>query len=64
MTGDFDGWKKTEKLEKTAAGHFEKTVVIPSSDTRHEYKVGLYCLRSSGGGIRSLAGTFTSFDAD
>jgi hypothetical protein len=43
VTGDFDEWKKTVKLEKEG-GIFKKTVELPKE--KHQYKVGrLCCLR-------------------
>ena len=38
MTGSFDDWKKTEKLEKVG-DHFEKKVQLPDSSSKIEYKV-------------------------
>ncbi|KAI0473013.1 hypothetical protein GGR56DRAFT_652780 [Xylariaceae sp. FL0804] len=37
VTGTFDGWKKTEKLEKVGE-HFEKKVTLPDSSAKIFYK--------------------------
>lgn len=39
MTGDFDDWNKTIKLEKED-GVFQKTVELPKA--KHQYKVSTY----------------------
>lgn len=39
VTGTFDNWAKTEKLEKVDAGHFEKTVELKKADEKILYKV-------------------------
>jgi hypothetical protein len=39
VTGTFDNWAKTEKLEKVDAGHFEKTVDLNKVDEKILYKV-------------------------
>ncbi|KAI5860227.1 hypothetical protein GGS23DRAFT_240557 [Durotheca rogersii] len=38
VTGTFDDWKKTEKLEKVG-DHFEKTVTLPDASAKIFYKV-------------------------
>lgn len=38
MTGTFDDWKKTEKLEKVD-GHFEKAVALKDASAKIYYKV-------------------------
>jgi hypothetical protein len=38
VTGTFDGWGKTEKLEKVG-DVFEKEVTLPSADEKYYYKV-------------------------
>lgn len=38
MTGTFDDWKKTEKLEKVG-NHFEKAVTLPDASSKIYYKV-------------------------
>lgn len=38
MTGTFDDWKKTEKLEKVG-GHFEKAVALKDASAKIYYKV-------------------------
>lgn len=40
MTGTFDNWEKTEKLNKLG-DHFEKNVTLRSADERYYYKVCL-----------------------
>jgi hypothetical protein len=32
VTGTFDDWGKTQKLDKLPSGFFEKTVTLPSKD--------------------------------
>jgi hypothetical protein len=32
VTGTFDDWGKTQKLDKLSSGFFEKTVTLPSKD--------------------------------
>jgi hypothetical protein len=32
VTGTFDDWGKTQRLDKQASGFFEKTVALPSKD--------------------------------
>jgi hypothetical protein len=32
VTGTFDDWGKTQKLDKQASGFFEKSVALPSKD--------------------------------
>jgi hypothetical protein len=39
VTGTFDDWAKTEKLEKVDAGHFEKIVQLNKIDEKILYKV-------------------------
>ena len=39
MTGTFDNWAKTVKLDKIGEA-FEKTVELPKSDEKIYYKVG------------------------
>jgi len=39
VTGTFDNWAKTEKLEKVDAGHFEKVVQLNKVDEKILYKV-------------------------
>jgi len=39
VTGTFDDWAKTEKLEKVDAGHFEKVVQLNKVDEKILYKV-------------------------
>lgn len=41
MTGTFDNWSKSEKLEKKG-GHFEKTVFLPDASEKIYYKVRRY----------------------
>lgn len=43
MTGDFDNWTKSIKLDKVGTG-FEKTVEIKDASQKIYYKVGL-CAR-------------------
>jgi len=38
VTGDFDEWNKTQKLEKVGDG-FEKAVQLPDDATALKYKV-------------------------
>jgi hypothetical protein len=38
VTGTFDRWGKTEKLEKVG-DVFEKEVTLPSADKKYDYKV-------------------------
>jgi hypothetical protein len=38
VTGTFDEWKKTEKLENVG-DHFEKKVTLPDSSSKIYYKV-------------------------
>jgi hypothetical protein len=38
VTGTFDGWTKSEKLDKKGAG-FEKTVTVPDASKKIYYKV-------------------------
>ncbi|KAI1353499.1 hypothetical protein F5Y01DRAFT_312694 [Xylaria sp. FL0043] len=44
VTGTFDDWKKTEKLEKTGDG-FEKKVALPDSSSKIYYKVRRFTYR-------------------
>lgn len=39
MTGTFDGWSKSEQLDKVG-DHFEKTVTLPELTEKVYYKVG------------------------
>lgn len=39
MTGTFDGWSKSEQLDKVG-DHFEKTVTLPDFTEKVYYKVG------------------------
>ena len=39
MTGTFDGWSKSEELDKVG-DNFEKTVTLPESSGKVYYKVG------------------------
>lgn len=39
MTGTFDGWSKSEQLDKVG-DHFEKTVTLPDFSEKVYYKVG------------------------
>ena len=38
VTGTFDDWAKTAKLEKKEGTRFEKTVELPHSDRKIYYK--------------------------
>lgn len=38
VTGTFDGWEKTVKLERAESGHFAKTVQLPKTDEPIIYK--------------------------
>lgn len=51
VTGSFDDWGKTVKLEKNSSGVFEKTVELPKSDENVYYKVRRIrlCLRRTPG---------------
>lgn len=41
VTGTFDDWKKSTKLDKVGSAH-EKTVELPKSDDKVWYKVRNY----------------------
>lgn len=41
VTGTFDDWAKSVKLEKTENGSFEKVVQLPQTEENIYYKVGI-----------------------
>ena len=43
MTGTFDNWSKSEKLERVGMV-FQKTVTLPNASEKIYYKVGLQVL--------------------
>jgi hypothetical protein len=46
VTGDFDNWSKSIKLDKSG-NSFHKTVTIPGEESRIHYKVSTTTLRTS-----------------
>ena len=46
MTGTFDNWSKSNKLEKQTFGGYEKTVEIPETKEKILYKVRAPCVQS------------------